>query len=106
MSNFISYHEFFKVPYNGTISILSYYVFLRGRKVLRGRTVTWYKDDVALVVDKSGVVNHQTSKVRLLRAIYRAGYSVLGMSKRRLEAESHRMVQDFPMKPFMAVVCS
>jgi hypothetical protein len=99
MSNSVFSIEYYRVPYNGDISIRSHFTFRDGRRVLVDRRVTWYRDPAALEEDRFGKVNHRVSKVNLLRAIYRAGYSVIGMSKRRLEAESTRYVHDFDMRP-------
>jgi hypothetical protein len=104
MSSFISIHQYFDVPYNGIISIKETFECREiGKRRIAERMVTWYRDNPGLVIDKQGRVNHQVSKVRLLKAIYRAGDSVIGMSKRRLDAESHRYVHAFDRRPLMTV---
>lgn len=76
--------EQYHVPYNGRVVLRSHYSALRGgKRRVTNRTIQWLDVDVAQC-GRTHIVTLRVSKVDLLRAIYRAGYSVVSAPKRRI----------------------
>lgn len=84
----IEKNALFHVPYNGDVSLSRTTSSFNNWKVYGPWVIAWYGEDHRIA--RAGTVHHRVSQVSLLRAIYRAGYQVLTMSRKDIQEQGKR----------------